>query len=99
MFCCDLSIGCVTLYTAPVGVADRALPVRRSHAHTALAADPVATAAADCARVPELSQRPLAAGAGPLAVLSGGALGTSTSKLLELMFHPPETKIEDKRHL
>lgn len=75
--------------TVPVGVADRALPVRRADAHAALAADAVAAAAAHVARVPELPQRPLAAGAGPLAVLPGTALGASPPELLELTLHPP----------
>lgn len=83
--------------SAPVGVADRALPVRCSHAHAhaAPAADPVAAAVADCARVPELSQRPLAAGAGVFTILPGIALCTSPTKLLELMFHPPEGRMEE----
>lgn len=73
-------------------MADSALPVRSSHAHAALAADPVAAASAHSARVPELSQGPLAAGAGPLPVLPGKALGTFPTELLELMFHPPEIR-------
>lgn len=44
------------------------------------------------ARVPQLAQRPLAAGAGALAVLPGGALGASPPQLLELQLHPPEVK-------
>lgn len=71
-------------------MADRALPARRSHAHATLSADAVAAAVADCARVPELSQGPLAAGASPLAVLPAETLGSSPSKLLELALHPPE---------
>lgn len=76
--------------TAPVGVADGALPLGRRHAHAAPAADPVAAAAAHGARVPQFPQRPLAAGAGALAVLPGGALGTFPPQLLELLLHPPE---------
>lgn len=79
-------------------MADRALPVRCSHAHATPAADPVAAASADGAQVPELSQRPLAAGAGPLAVLPGKALRAPSSKLLELTFHPPEGKMEGITH-
>lgn len=80
----------------PVRVADRALPDRCSH--TTLVADAVAAAAADCARVPELSQRPLASGAGPLAVLPGIALCTLPSELLQVVFHPPEDR-ENHREL
>lgn len=71
-------------------MADRAPPVLRSHAHAALAADPVAASEAHGARVPELSQWPLAAGTRPLAVLAGVALCASPSQLLEFMLHPPE---------
>ena len=70
-------------------------PVQRSHADAALAADPVAAAPAHSARVPELSQRPLAAGAGALAVLSRVALCASASNLLEVKLHPPEVTTED----
>lgn len=70
-------------------------PVHCSHADTALAADPVAAAAAHLARVPELSQWPLAAGACVLAVLPGVALCTSASKLLEVKLHPPEVRTEE----
>lgn len=80
---------CGDFFTTPVGVAHRALPVSCSHTHTAPAADPVAAAAAHWARVPKLSQRPLAAGAGTFAVLPAAALGTSPSQLLELQLHPP----------
>lgn len=78
--------------TAPVGVADGALPLGRRHAHAAAVADAVAAAVAHGARVPQLAQRPLAAGAGALAVLPGGALGASPPQLLELQLHPPEVK-------
>lgn len=81
-------------------MADRALPGRLSHTHAALAADPVAAATADFTRVPELSQRPLAAGTGAFTILPGIALSTSPPKLLELMFHPPEVRMErNYRHL
>ena len=83
----------VSMCTAPVGVADRALPVLRSHA--APAADAVAAAAAHRSGVPQFSQRPLAASAGPLTVLPGETLRTSPPKLLEVMFHPPEMKMEE----
>lgn len=52
----------------------------------------MAASEAHGARVPELSQRPLAAGTRPLAVLAGVALGPSPSKLLEVLLHPPEDK-------
>ena len=100
ILCCDLSTteSDSELCTAPVSVADRALPVCRSHADAALAADAVAAAVAHCSRVPELSQRPLAAGAGPLAVLPGETLRPSPPKLLELVLHPPEMR-ESQRGL
>lgn len=78
--------------TAPVGVADGALPLGRWHAHAAAVADAVAAAVAHGARVPQLAQRPLAAGAGALAVLPGDALGASPPQILELQLHPPEVK-------
>jgi len=78
------------LISLPVCIAHRALPIRCSYA--ALVADAVAAATAHGARVPELSERPLAAGAGPLAVLSGKALGALPSKLLQLVLHPPEVR-------
>lgn len=84
---------------APVGVADGAAPLGRGHAHSAPAADPVAAASAHGAAVPHLAQRLLAAGAGALAVLPGGALGSFPPQLLELQLHPPEEeeKEEGKR--
>lgn len=76
----------------PVGVADCALPLRSSHDHAASAADSVAAAVANRARVPELSQRPLAAGACPLPVLACVTLGSFPPQILELVFHPPEVR-------
>lgn len=82
--------------TVPVGMADCALPAHCSHTYAALAADPVAAAAADSPWVPELSQGPLAPSAGPLTILPGRILRTSPSKLLELTFHPPEVREHGK---
>ena len=82
----------------PVGVTDGAPPVRhrrgppgggRDPAHAAPAADAVAAAAAHVPRVPELSQGSLAAGARPLAVLPGQALGAAAPDLLQLLLHSP----------
>lgn len=75
---------------SPVGMADCAPPVLASHTHAAPSADPVAASDTQSARVPELSQWPLAAGTGPLAVLVGVALCASPPKLLEVVLHPPE---------
>lgn len=88
-----LSVNGVWYLSAPIGVTDRALPVLRSHTHTAPAADAVAAATAHCPWIPELSQRPLAAGASTLAVLPDGALCASPSKLLQLVLHLPEFRM------
>ena len=75
---------------SPVGMADGAPPALCPHVHAAPAADPVAASEAQSARVPELSQWPLAAGTCALTVLVGVALCASPPKLLEVMLHPPE---------
>lgn len=74
----------------PVSMAHGALPVFCSH--TAPPADAVAAAAAHSAWVPELSQGPLAAGAGPLPILTGKILCTPPPQILQLTLHPPEGK-------
>lgn len=89
------SVNRVWYLSAPISVADRALPVLCSHTHTAPAADAVAAATAHCPWIPKLSQRPLAAGASMLAVLPGGALCASPSKLLQLMLHLPEVRMDE----
>lgn len=83
-----LNVSCFGRFI-PVSVADGALPRHFCHSHAAVDADSVTASAADGARVAELSQWPLAAGARPLAVILGVALCASPSKLLELEFHPP----------
>ena len=68
---------------------------RRGPSHAAPAADAVAAAAAHVPRVPELAQGSLAAGARPLAVLPGQALGAAAADLLQLLLHPPAWAAEE----